>query len=65
MTLELIEDAKGDPRNPMTEEEVLNKFRSNAKSVLSEKQSEELVAAVQHLETIDSVRKIIDLLMPK
>ena len=57
--------AKGDPRNPMTEEEVLNKFRSNAKSVLSEKQSEELVAAVQHLETIDSVRKIIDLLMPK
>jgi 2-methylcitrate dehydratase PrpD len=57
--------AKGDPRNPMTEEEVLNKFCSNAKSVLSEKQSEELVAAVEHLETIDSVRKIIDLLMPK
>jgi 2-methylcitrate dehydratase PrpD len=57
--------AKGHPENPMTEEEVLNKFRSNAKSVISEKQSAELVHDVQHLETIGSVRKLIELLVHK
>jgi 2-methylcitrate dehydratase PrpD len=57
--------AKGHPQNPMTEEEVLNKFRSNAKSVISEEQSAELVQDVQHLETIGNVRKLIELLVHK
>jgi 2-methylcitrate dehydratase PrpD len=57
--------AKGHPQNPMTEEEVLDKFRSNAKSVISEAQSAELVRDVQHLETIGSVRKLIELLVHK
>jgi 2-methylcitrate dehydratase PrpD len=57
--------AKGHPENPMTEEEVLDKFRSNARSVISEKQSAELVHDVQHLETIGSVRKLIELLVHK
>ena len=35
--------AKGDPRNPMTESEVLDKFRGNAKLVIAEKQAEELI----------------------
>ncbi len=57
--------AKGHPENPMTEEEVLEKFRSNAKSVISEKQSAELIHDVQHLETIGSIRKLIELLVHK
>jgi 2-methylcitrate dehydratase PrpD len=57
--------AKGHPDNPMTEEEVLEKFRSNAKSVISEKQSAELIHDMQHLETIGSVRKLIELLVHK
>ena len=57
--------AKGHPENPMTEEEVLDKFRSNAKSVISEKQSAELIHDVQHLETIGSVRELIELLVHK
>ena len=57
--------AKGHPQNPMTEADVLNKFRSNAKSVISEAQSAELVRDVQHLETIGSVRKLIELLVHK
>jgi 2-methylcitrate dehydratase PrpD len=57
--------AKGHPQNPMTEEEVLNKFRSNAKRVISEEQSAELVQDVQHLETIGNVRKLIELLVHK
>jgi 2-methylcitrate dehydratase PrpD len=55
--------AKGHPENPMTEEEVLDKFRSNAKSVISEKQTAELIHDVQHLETIGSVRQLIELLV--
>jgi 2-methylcitrate dehydratase PrpD len=56
--------AKGHPDNPMTEEEVLNKFRSNAKSVLSETKSDELIAAVQNFETLGNVRQLVKLLVP-
>ena len=56
--------AKGHPENPMTETEVLNKFRSNAKSVISQKQSEELISAVLKLEGLDNVRKLSELLTP-
>jgi 2-methylcitrate dehydratase PrpD len=57
--------AKGDPRNPMSEEEVLEKFRSNAKSVISDQQTEELLASMRNLEKLNNVRKIVDLLIPK
>jgi len=56
--------AKGDPRNPMTEDEVVEKFRSNAKLVIPEKQAEELIAAVQNLESVDDVKRIVSLLLP-
>jgi len=56
--------AKGHPENPMTENEVLDKFRSNAKSAISEKQSEGLIGAVLHLEALDNVRKVSELLKP-
>jgi 2-methylcitrate dehydratase PrpD len=54
--------AKGDPRNPMTDEEVLEKFRANAKTVLSEKQIAELAALVKDLESVGDVRQITALL---
>jgi 2-methylcitrate dehydratase PrpD len=57
--------AKGDPRNPMTEEEVLEKFRNNAKTVLSEKQIAELVTLVKDLESLGNVRQITALLTPQ
>jgi 2-methylcitrate dehydratase PrpD len=57
--------AKGDPRNPMSEEEVLEKFRSNAKSVISDKQTEELLATMKNIEKLDNVRKLVELLIPK
>lgn len=56
--------AKGDPRNPMTEEEVLEKFRSNARSVISDRQSEELLTTMKELEKLDNVRKMAGLLTP-
>jgi 2-methylcitrate dehydratase PrpD len=57
--------AKGHPENPMTEEEVLDKFRSNVKTVISEKQTAELIHDVQHFETIGNVRQLIELLVHK
>jgi 2-methylcitrate dehydratase len=56
--------AKGDPRNPMTEEEVLEKFRSNARTVVSDGQCEELLTTVKNLEKLDNVRKVVGLLTP-
>jgi 2-methylcitrate dehydratase PrpD len=56
--------AKGDPRNPMTEDEVIEKFRGNTKLVISEKQTEELIATVQHLESVSNAQKVVDLMVP-
>jgi 2-methylcitrate dehydratase PrpD len=54
--------AKGHPENPMTEQEVLAKFRSNARSAMSPKQCEALMLAIANLEKIGNVREVIALL---
>jgi 2-methylcitrate dehydratase PrpD len=54
--------AKGDPRNPMTEDEVMGKFRGNARQAISEKQTEAVIDAVNRLESIDNVAEIAELL---
>ena len=54
--------AKGDPRNPMTEAEVMGKFRGNARQAISEKQTEAVIDAVNRLESVDNVKAIADLL---
>jgi 2-methylcitrate dehydratase PrpD len=54
--------AKGHPENPMAEEEVLDKFRSNAKQTLSPQKSEAVIAKMRNLETIDSVKELAELL---
>jgi 2-methylcitrate dehydratase PrpD len=55
--------AKGHPQNPMTENEVREKFRGNAKLVVSEKRAEELNDRVQKLETVDDVKKLVELVI--
>jgi 2-methylcitrate dehydratase PrpD len=54
--------AKGDPRNPMTDIEVTEKFRGNAKSTVSDRAAEELIGTVQNLESVKTVRQITRLL---
>ena len=56
--------AKGDPRNPMTETEVIEKFRSNAKLAISGNQAEKLGAAVRNLETLPTVKELAGLTIP-
>jgi 2-methylcitrate dehydratase len=54
--------AKGHPQNPMTESEVLDKFRGNARLVISDKHAEELIGLVVKLETLDHVKRLIELM---
>jgi 2-methylcitrate dehydratase PrpD len=54
--------AKGDPRNPMTEAEVMGKFRGNARTAISDKQTEAVIDAVNRLEAVDNIKTIVELL---
>jgi 2-methylcitrate dehydratase PrpD len=54
--------AKGDPRNPMTEAEVLGKFRGNARLAISENRTEAVIDAVNRLEAVDNIQAIVGLL---
>jgi 2-methylcitrate dehydratase PrpD len=54
--------AKGDPRNPMSEDEVTEKFRGNVKLAIAEKQAEALISEVKQLESVDKVKSIVELL---
>jgi 2-methylcitrate dehydratase PrpD len=54
--------AKGDPRNPMTESEVTEKFRSNARQAISERQTETVIDTVHRLESVENVKTIVELL---
>ncbi len=56
--------AKGDPRNPMTEDEVTEKFCGNVRAVLSEDRARNLVTTVRNLETVDNVQRLASLLTP-
>ncbi len=47
--------AKGDPRNPMSETEVTEKFLSNARLAISEKQTKAVIYAVNRLEAVENV----------
>jgi 2-methylcitrate dehydratase PrpD len=57
--------AKGHPENPLTEKEVLDKFRGNARSMISDLRAEELIAAVRGVESVNNVGEITALLTPK
>ena len=50
--------AKGHPDNPMTEEEVLNKFRSNAQQVLSQQRTEAVIAKMRNLEAVTDAKEL-------
>jgi 2-methylcitrate dehydratase PrpD len=55
--------AKGHPQNPMAEEEVLAKFRSNSKQVLSPQKMDAVVAKMRDLETVGNAKEVVELLV--
>jgi 2-methylcitrate dehydratase len=53
---------KGDPRNPLTDAEIEEKFRALAERVLSKKAQDKLIAAIWDLENAESVSKLMRLM---
>jgi 2-methylcitrate dehydratase len=53
---------KGDPRNPLTDQEVEEKFAALAESVLSQRAQQKLKDAIWNLESIGSVSKLMALM---
>ncbi len=52
---------KGDSRNPMTLDEIKEKFRDLVQPVLSKKRTEQIVEVIQGLESLDDVSKLLKL----
>lgn len=57
--------AKGDPRNPLSEQEVIEKFLSNATTAISTEQAKALAAATRDLDVLDDAAKLAALLVPR
>ncbi|MGH7845804.1 MAG: MmgE/PrpD family protein [Candidatus Binatia bacterium] len=55
---------KGHAKNPLTDEEVTEKFRSNAAVMVSQGRAEEIIACVRSLEQLGNVRELTKLLVP-
>src|SRR5271167_380462 len=53
---------KGDPRNPLSDAEIEEKFRALAEGVLSKKAQDKLISAIWNLEKCASVSKLIALM---
>ncbi len=53
---------KGDPRNPLTDAEIEEKFRALAEGVLSKKAQKKLIDAIWNLEKVGSVSKLMALM---
>ncbi len=53
---------KGDPENPATKEEVVDKFNALTKNAFDQKRQAKIVKEIDRLEEIDDVSKLADLL---
>lgn len=54
---------KGHAKNPLTEDEVLEKFRSNITVKIAKEQGEEIIACVRSLETLGNVGELTKLMV--
>ncbi len=60
-----IEYPKGEPENPLTEEQLQDKFIANAKGILGQKKAEELAHILLHLEDVRQIPDLSHLLCPQ
>ncbi|MFC1965203.1 MmgE/PrpD family protein, partial [Chloroflexota bacterium] len=52
------EYARGDPQNPMTQEELETKFSNMAKLIVGDKQAEKIIDIVNHLEELSDLKEL-------
>ena len=53
----------GSPQNPLSDEALFEKYRSCARLVLPEKETEESIKVIMNLESIDNIRELLNLLI--
>jgi len=54
-----VEYPKGDPRNPMTDQEIEDKFRSMAEKFMTESQIKKVISTVFRLEKLETVNNLM------
>jgi 2-methylcitrate dehydratase PrpD len=59
------EHPRGSHQNPLSRAQIEDKFRTYAKGIISDANAEEVIATVNRLEDLSSVRKLMDLLRGK
>jgi 2-methylcitrate dehydratase PrpD len=55
-----VEKAKGNPENPMTEEEIREKYLDCCSGVLSQESIEKSLSLLQNLDVLDGIRPLMD-----
>lgn len=61
--VERAEYAKGDPRDPLTDEEIAEKFAMLSEGLLSAKRRGEILASIEELEAVDNIIEFAELLV--
>ncbi len=57
-----VDEARGTPENPLSADEIRNKYRECVRGVQSEKDAERTIGLVEDLESLDNIRGLADLL---
>ena len=55
--------AKGDPADPMSDEDIVAKFRANARGVISSGRMDEVIEATWRLDSLTNMREYMELLI--
>ena len=60
---ETVDHAKGSPQNPMSDEEIIAKFRANAAGVMNQAQQDAIIDATWNFDTIKHMGDYMKLLI--
>jgi 2-methylcitrate dehydratase len=58
-----VDHAKGSPENPLSDDEIVSKFRANAEGVMSEKRQDEIIAATWAFDEVENLSEYMTLLV--
>jgi len=57
-----VDHAKGSPQNPMSDEEIVSKFRANAEGVLDKARQDEIIDATWRFDELEDIEKYMSML---
>ncbi len=58
-----VDHAKGSPKNPMTDEDIVSKFRANAEGVLNPTQQEKVIDMTWRFDELEEIREYMKILV--